>query len=143
MGLLEPGQSLNPADSVLALCHLPLLGGGWSRQLQLTWDWPVTGVPLFSCSSPFSPSLYSVTVCQAPSLIWASLTMMATPVPQLNLQWRNKQEGKMLGLTNLLCFFIFLFDFLCRSEMLGNPAPTLSFSKTCSVYSEFQHCGFL
>lgn len=60
----------------------------------LTWDWPVTGVPLFNCSIPFSPSLYSVTVCQAPSLILVSLTMAAIPVPQLNLaggrEWRGR-----------------------------------------------------
>lgn len=58
----------------------------------LTWDWPVTGVLLFSCSSPSSPSLYSVTVCQEPSLILTSLTMMATPVPQLNLRKRRRKD---------------------------------------------------
>lgn len=66
-------------------------------RLALTWDWPVTRVPLFTCSSPFSPSLWSVTVCQAPSLILLSLVMTATPVPQLNLWGGKGQKGSLIN----------------------------------------------
>lgn len=86
--------SLPELPRVLPSEAVSFWGPDESTNPTLTWDWPVTGVPLFTCSIPFSPSLYNVTVCQAPSLILVSLTMAAIPVPQLNLaegrEWRGR-----------------------------------------------------